>query len=219
MAFCFRISGDTSGLMSSGVEVREPAVGRDERVVAAEQHPIAQAACSRSGRAAAGSTSATIRRGRSTPAACASRSRSPRPATGRNGWARTILSVGEVHGDVVDVDRVGVLQPDAAAPGEARADARVARVEERRQPCLLDHLVERVRHAVVREEALDVRVELEAAHAVVGDQAAALRRRRGAPCADRCSRTGSGRRRSPARRRRSPRSAPASARSSPRRRP
>ena len=59
-------------------------------------------------------------------------------------------------------------------PGQARADARVPGVEERRQPGLLDHLVERVGHAVVREEALHVRVELEAAHAVLGDQAPRL---------------------------------------------
>ena len=93
---------------------------------------------------------------------------------GNDGCARTILSVGEVHRDVVDVDRVGVLEPDAAAPGQARADARVPGVEERGQPGLLDHLVERVGQAVVREEPLHVGVELEAAHAVVGDQAARL---------------------------------------------
>ena len=80
----------------------------------------------------------------------------------------------EVDGDVVHVHRVGVLQPDAAAARQARADARMPGVEERGQPGLLDHLVERVGQAVVREEALHVGVELEAAHAVLGDQAPRL---------------------------------------------
>ena len=93
---------------------------------------------------------------------------------GNEGCASTILSVGEVDRDVVDVDRVRVLEPDPAAAGQARADARLPGVEERGQPGLLDHLVERVGHAVVGEEALHVGMELEAAHAVVGDQAPRL---------------------------------------------
>ena len=80
----------------------------------------------------------------------------------------------EVHGDVVDVHRVGVLEADAAAPGEPRADARVTAMEQRRKTRLLDHLVERIRKAVVREEPLHVGVELEAPDTVVGDQAARL---------------------------------------------
>ena len=84
------------------------------------------------------------------------------------------LELGEVHGDVVHVHRVGVLEPDTAAAWEARADARLPGVEERRQSGLLDHLVERVRQPVVRKEALHVRVELEAAHAVLCDQAPGL---------------------------------------------
>ena len=93
---------------------------------------------------------------------------------GNDGWASTILSVGKSTGDVVDVDRVGVLEPDPTAPGKAGADARVTGVEQRRQPCLLDHLVERIGKAVVREEPLHVGVELEATDAVVGDQAPRL---------------------------------------------
>ncbi len=81
-AFSLRISGRTSGLISSLLEVGEPAVGRDQRVVGAEEDAVARAACSRSARAAAGSTSATSPRGRCRPAACAARPRSPRPATG-----------------------------------------------------------------------------------------------------------------------------------------
>ena len=51
---------------------------------------------------------------------------------------------------------------------------RMAGVEERRDSGLLDRLVERVERAVIRKERLDVRVELEAAHAVVADEAAHL---------------------------------------------
>src|SRR5471030_2170554 len=72
------------------------------------------------------------------------------------------------------MDRVGVLETDATPSGEPRADPRLPGVEERRQPGLLDHLVEGVGHAVVRKEALHVGMELEAAHTVLGDQASCL---------------------------------------------
>ena len=63
---------------------------------------------------------------------------------GNDGWASTIVQRREVDGDIVDVHRVRVLEPDPAAAGHARADAAVAGVEQRRQPGLGDHLVERV---------------------------------------------------------------------------
>ena len=47
-------------------------------------------------------------------------------------------------------------------------------MEQRRHAGLLDRPVDRVERLVVREERLDVRVELEAAHAVVADEAANL---------------------------------------------
>ena len=53
------------------VEVREPALRGDERDSRCRTAPGCAGACSRSGRAAAGSTSATSRRGRCRPAACA----------------------------------------------------------------------------------------------------------------------------------------------------
>src|SRR5690606_1598581 len=46
-----------------------------------------------------------------------------------------------------------------------------------RKLVLRDHLVERVRHLVVREELLELRVELEALYAVMLDQPARLARR------------------------------------------
>jgi hypothetical protein len=82
------------------------------------------------------------------------------------------LEVGEVGGHVVEAHRVRVLEPQPAAAREARANAAVSRVEERRQPGLGDHLVQRIGSAVVREELLEVGMELEAPDAVVVDQAA-----------------------------------------------
>ena len=80
------------------------------------------------------------------------------------------LHVGEVDGDVVDVHRVRVFEADAAAARQACPDTGVPGVEQRRDPAFLDHLVQRVDLAGVREERLDVRVELEPADAVVADQ-------------------------------------------------
>ena len=65
--------------------------------------------------------------------------------------------VREIRRDVVEVHRVGILQPQPAAARHAGADARMAAVEDRRQLVLGDHLVELVGHAVVGEEALQRR--------------------------------------------------------------
>ena len=59
-------------------------------------------------------------------------------------------------------------------PRHAGADAGLAGMEQRRQLRLRDHLVERIDVVVVREEALDDRMELEAAHAEILDQAPRL---------------------------------------------
>ena len=155
------------------VEVGEPAIRRDERIVGAEQHPVAQ---QRVGvldqlrrevlRRPAGQVDVDLR--------LVHRHRERLVLPRERGVREHDLERREVDRDVVDVDRIRVLEADAAAAGQARADARLPGVEERGQPRLLDHLVERVGHAVVREEALDVGVELEAAHPVVGDQAPRL---------------------------------------------
>ena len=47
-------------------------------------------------------------------------------------------------------------------------------VEQRREACFLDHLVERIGETVVREEPLHVGVELESTDAVVDDQTTRL---------------------------------------------
>ena len=58
-------------------------------------------------------------------------------------------------------------------PGSPEPMPAVAGVEQRREPRLRDHLVERIGQPVVREELLHVGVELEALDAVVVDQARA----------------------------------------------
>ena len=60
------------------------------------------------------------------------------------------LHVGEGDRHVLDQHRVAVLQPQPAAAAHARADARVAAVEDGRQLVLGDHLVDRPGHPVVR---------------------------------------------------------------------
>jgi hypothetical protein len=82
--------------------------------------------------------------------------------------------VGEVDGDIVEVQRVGVLQPDPTTAGQTRADPGLAAVEERGYAELLQHLVERVGSTVVGIERLDAGVELEAAHPELLDQPSGL---------------------------------------------
>lgn len=77
----------------------------------------------------------------------------------------------KVDGKIVDVHRVGVLEADAAAARKTGSDPRTAGMEERGQPGLGDDLVERIERLVVREERLDVRMELEAPDSVIADQA------------------------------------------------
>src|SRR2546430_17388591 len=63
--------------------------------------------------------------------------------------------------DALPIYRVGVFAPQPAAARHAGADARMAAMEDRRQLVLGNHLIERIRHPVVREETLDGGVELE----------------------------------------------------------
>ena len=80
------------------------------------------------------------------------------------------LHVREVRGDLVEVERVGVLQQHASPAPQAGADGGLAGVEDRRELVLGDHLVERVGEPVVGEEGLQAGVELEAADVVLLDQ-------------------------------------------------
>ena len=61
--------------------------------------------------------------------------------------------VGEIHRDVVDMDRLRVFQAQSAAAAHAGAHAGMAGVEDRGQLMLGDHLVELVGLAVIGEEA------------------------------------------------------------------
>ena len=61
-------------------------------------------------------------------------------------------------------------EKDAAAAGHAGADSAVPRVEDHRQSRLGEHLVQRVRQAIVGEELLERRVQLQAADGARRDQ-------------------------------------------------
>src|SRR5579872_2108506 len=75
--------------------------------------------------------------------------------------------VGKVDRDVVDVHRVRVLEADATAAADARADPCLSRMEDRRESEFLQHLIQRIRDAVVGVEALQAWVELEPSNAEV----------------------------------------------------
>src|SRR5207249_833059 len=84
---------------------------------------------------------------------------------GDRGVGQDDREIGEVGGHVIQPHRVRVAQPDAAAAGEAGADAGLAGVEQRRDAEGLQLVVEREVAWIVRLEALQARVELEAADA------------------------------------------------------
>ena len=69
--------------------------------------------------------------------------------------------VGEIDGDVVDVNRVRIFEPQAAPARHARADAGMPAVKNGRELVLGDDLVEAIRHAIVGKESLQGRVKLE----------------------------------------------------------
>ena len=80
------------------------------------------------------------------------------------------LNVGKADRHVVQVHRVAVLQPQAAAAAHAAADTAVAGMENRWQLVFGDHLVDRPGHAVVGVVTLHRGVELETLDAVLGNQ-------------------------------------------------
>ena len=84
--------------------------------------------------------------------------------------------VGEVDRDIVDIHRVRIFEPHVVAAAHAGADAGLPCVEQRGLACFLDRLVERIGETVIWEEALHRRVELEALHAELVDEAARLAR-------------------------------------------
>ena len=90
---------------------------------------------------------------------------------GNDGCARMICSSGKSTATSSTSIGLQYLRRIPPPPGDAGADPAVAGVEERRHAGLRDRLVERIRDAVVREELLEARVELEAARRRLGDQA------------------------------------------------
>ena len=84
--------------------------------------------------------------------------------------------VGEVDGHIIEMDGLRIFQPQAAPAPHARADARMARVEDGGQLIFGDDLIELVGHAVVWVETLTSRVKLEALHHASLDQRPGLPR-------------------------------------------
>src|SRR3954451_11576651 len=80
----------------------------------------------------------------------------------------------KIYRDVVDVNWIGVLQPQAATAAHVGSDAGMAAVKNRRHLVLRDHLVELVGDTVVREKPLHGRMELEALDDSGLDQVAGL---------------------------------------------
>src|SRR4051794_30768545 len=89
---------------------------------------------------------------------------------GHGGVGHDDGQVREVGGDVIKQHRVGVAQLDAAPARQARADAGLPGVEERRDAQGLQLFVQRIVLPVVGLEGLQARVELEPAHPVLLDE-------------------------------------------------
>ena len=166
--------GPDLGLDVELVEVGQPAVRGDDRVVRAEQDLVLQQGVRVPDelrrevlRRPAGQVDVDVRLVRG------DRERLVLP--GERRVREDDPQVREVHGDVVDQHRVRVLEPDAAAAGHAGADAGLSACGTGPgTPSSSIDLVQRVGHPVVRREALEAGMELEAAHAVLLDQPACL---------------------------------------------
>ena len=90
--------------------------------------------------------------------------------------------VGKVGRHLVDVHGIGILQLQPRSARHACADPGLAGVEDCRQLVFSDHLIEGIGIAVVREEGLGRRMELEAFYPVVLDQRARHAHTHAAPC-------------------------------------
>ena len=86
------------------------------------------------------------------------------------------LHVGEINRDVVDQHWLAVFEPDPAAAAHSGAHAGVPGVEDRGQPVLGDHLVDRLGHPVGGVCVLHDPVELETFDPEILDQVARLSR-------------------------------------------
>jgi hypothetical protein len=168
-------AGHHLGLEAGDLEVLHPALGRDQRVVAAEQHAVLQQRV--------GVLHQLLREVLRAPA----REIDPHVGLVRGHAERLVLPgkagvrhhdlhVGEIDRHVVQVHGVAVLQPQAAAAAHARTDTAVPGVEDGGQLVRVDHLVDRPGHLVVGVVALHRGVELEALDALFLDQPLGLAR-------------------------------------------
>jgi hypothetical protein len=82
------------------------------------------------------------------------------------------LEIGKICRDIIHIHRVGIFQPHPHAAGHAGADAGLAGMKQRDRAGLIDHLVQRVGHAIVGKKALHGRVEFESLDAIFLDQLA-----------------------------------------------
>ena len=149
------------GLERRVLEVLDPAVRRDQRKVGTEQHLVLELAVGVAHqlfgkvlRRPAGQIDVDV----GLVQANRQRFRLPRPGRVRDDDRH----VRKIDRDIVDVNRIGVLQPQAATARHVGADAGMTAVENGRQLVLGDHLVKLIGHAVIRKKSLHGRMELEA---------------------------------------------------------
>ncbi len=82
------------------------------------------------------------------------------------------LEVGKIRRHVVHIHRVGIFQAHPHAAGHAAADAGLAGVKQRNRAAVVDRLIQRIGHPVVRIKTLHGWMEFEAANAEFLDQLA-----------------------------------------------
>src|SRR3954451_6683738 len=153
------------------LEVPQPALGRDHREVQTEQNlPFEQGVrvADELRREVLGRPAGEV----DVDLWLVHRDRDRLVLPGEGGLGKHDRQLGKIGRHVVHVDRVRVLQPHPAAAREAGADAAVPGVKEGGEAGFRDHLIQRIDVPVVREERLQVGVELEPADVVGVDQPA-----------------------------------------------
>ena len=188
----FEDAGHHFGLECGVLDVAQPAVWREQREVRAEQHPVLQERV----------RGADELRGkyfglhpeRSIQVLClwvaTERASS---CQGTEGCAMMICRSGKSAATASRSIGFDSASRRPAPPRMPRADPGLAGMEERGDAGVLHHVVQRVELLVARVEALHGRVEFEAAHPAVFDEAACAHRR-ASGAAGRPIRTGSARR-------------------------
>src|SRR5689334_8200455 len=78
--------------------------------------------------------------------------------------------VGEIHCDVIDRQRISVLEPHSTTSGQASADAAVPGVKKDREFRFREEFVKRIGNAIVRKELLNWRMEFQSANRAGGEK-------------------------------------------------